>query len=461
MRATLADLYRQLGLADRAAELESGAPPAPQGNAITRIVIDSRRVARGDLYVAIRGEAHDGHAFCEAARAAGAIAVLVERDRAGEAGRGPRIEVADTRIALGALGAAHRRRWPGKLVAITGSAGKTTTKELVRAALAEVGATSAAEGSFNNETGLPQALLALREHHRFGVVEMGMRGAGQIEYLTRLAEPDVGVVVNAGSAHIELLGSTDAIARAKAEIWLGVRDGGAVVRPADDARLADLARARRPDLRHVTFGEDDRADVRLVSYAPRDTGCDLELEVFGERRRLALELIGKHAAIDACCALAAAHAAGASIDQALAGLARARPPAMRGEVVAIAGRHVIVDCYNANPASMAAALRALSERTGARVKLAVLGDMLELGDHARSAHAEIGALAKQLGLGVIALGDLARTVADAAGGEVTADAKAAAARALARTHAGDWILLKASRGMKLERVLAALREATT
>src|SRR5262249_18992273 len=153
-------------------------------------------------------------------------------------------------------------------------------------------------------------------------------------------------------------------ARAKSEIWLGLRDGGTIVRPADDPRLEALAREHRPKARHVTFGETG-ADVRLAGYAPIDAGSDLELEVVGERRKLRLGLVGKHAALDACAALAAAHAAGASIDQALAGLARARPAAMRGEIALVAGRHVIVDCYNANPASMAAALRALAERATA------------------------------------------------------------------------------------------------
>jgi murE/murF fusion protein len=422
---------------------------------VTRILIDSRRVAKGDLYVAIRGEAHDGHAFCAAALAAGASAVLVEKDRV----TGSRIEVADTRIALGLLGASHRRRWTGKLVAITGSAGKTTTKELTRSALAEVGATSAAEGSFNNETGLPQALLALREHHKFGVVEMGMRGAGQIEYLTKLAEPDIAVVVNAGTAHIELLGSTDAIAHAKAEIWLGVRDGGVVVRPADDPRLAELARAHRPKARHVTFGDVDTADVRLASYTADGDGSRIIIEAFGEQRELRLQLLGRHVAIDACAALAAAHSAGASIEQALAGLARARPPSLRGEVVEIAGRHVIVDCYNANPASMSAALRMLAERAHGRTKLAVIGDMLELGEHANKEHAAIGALCKELGLGVIALGEFAPVIVDAASSaETSPDPAEAAARTLARTQAGDWVLVKASRGMKLERVVDELRK---
>jgi murE/murF fusion protein len=424
--------------------------------AIHRVVIDSRIAAPGDLYVAIRGETHDGHAFSDAAVAAGAAAVMVERAAGASV---PQIVVDDTRRAIGALAHAHRGRWAGRLIAITGSAGKTTTKELTRAALAPVGPTHAADGSLNNETGVPLTVLGLRAFHAFGVVEMGMRGAGQIEYLTRIAEPDVAVVVNAGSAHIELLGSTDAIAAAKSEIWLGLRDGGTVVRPAADDRIAGWARRHRPDARTITFGAagDGAVDVALVDYLPTDTGGELAIDAFGHRHALALGLVGRHAAIDACAALAAAIAAGAPVDLALLGLARARPAAMRGEVVVVAGRKVIVDCYNANPASMAAALHALAERARGATALAVLGDMLELGDHGPAAHRESGALARQLGVGVIALGPLAAAIAEAAGGELAGDPASAAARALDRTRPGDWILLKASRGMRLERVLDALR----
>ena len=440
--------------------------------AISRIVIDSRHAAPGALYVAIRGETHDGHRFAPDAIKAGAVAVMV--DHAGrqwapalkpQLARGHEaaaIEVGDTRLALGKIAQAHRRSWGKKIVAITGSAGKTTTKELTRAALAMTATTLAAEGSLNNETGVPLTLLGLRQFHEFGVIEMGMRGAGQIEYLTRLAEPDVAVVVNAGTAHIELLGSTDAIAKAKAEIWLGLRPDGTIVRPADDLRLEAHARAHRPHARHVTFGEVDAADVRLVDYAPLDAGGTVTLEVFGARHQLVLQLVGRHAAIDACAALGAAHAAGASIEQALAGLARARPPAMRGEIVEVGGRKVIVDCYNANPASMAAALRTLAERARGVPAIAVLGDMLELGDHAPGAHREVGALAQQLGVHVIALGDHAQTIVAAAGqgARIAADPSEAAELALAGTEAGGWILLKASRGMRLERVLHAMKEQT-
>jgi murE/murF fusion protein len=440
-----------------------------------RVVIDSRAVAPGALYVAIRGENHDGHRFCLDAVKAGATAVMVDREgKRWAPAAAPEllapelrslntaaIVVDDTRIAVGKIARAHRRAWAKKLVAITGSAGKTTTKELTRCALTMAGTTHAAEGSLNNETGLPLTLLGLRLFHQYGVVEMGMRGAGQIEYLTKIAEPDIAVVVNAGTAHIELLGSTDAIAKAKAEIWLGLRAGGTVILPAGDARLEYWAKEHQPKARHVTFGEGD-ADVRIVDYKPTDAGGTALLDVFGDKHELRLQLVGKHAAVDACAALAAAHAAGASIAQALAGLERALPVSMRGEVIELGGRKVIVDCYNANPASMAAALHSLAERAHGLPAIAVLGDMLELGDHATKSHREIGELAAKLGIGVVAIGDQASHVIDAAGAnaEVAASHAAAAERALARTESGGWILLKASRGMKLERVLEEMKEQT-
>ncbi|NVB80238.1 MAG: UDP-N-acetylmuramoyl-L-alanyl-D-glutamate--2,6-diaminopimelate ligase [Kofleriaceae bacterium] len=447
---------------------DAGGELLGDGNVVCdRIVIDSRAVRPGTLYVAIRGETHDGHRFCKGAIEAGATAVLVDREglRAAPelASQAAVIVVDDTRIALGKIARAHRRAWANKLVAITGSAGKTTTKELTRAALAATGTTHAAEGSLNNETGVPLTLLGLHLFHQFGVVEMGMRGMGQIEYLTKIAEPDVAVVVNAGTAHIELLGSTDKIAEAKGEIWMGLRPGGTVVRPFDDLRLEHWSRLHAPAARHVTFGEVEGADVRLVKYTPTDAGGIVEIDAFGELRTLQLQLVGKHAAIDACAALAAAHAAGASVDQALAGLARARPPAMRGEIVELGGRKVIVDCYNANPASMAAALRTLAERAHGLPAIAVVGDMLELGDHAPAAHRDVGTLAKELGIGVVAIGEQAKHVVETAGADaehVSSPAEAAE-RALARTEkAGGWILLKASRGMKLERVLDAMKERT-
>ncbi len=449
---------------------------------VSRIVIDGRTAAPGDLYVAIRGHAHDGHAFSGQAVAAGATAlVLEETARAGVLATLPSgdepaiISVGDGRHALGQLGKAIRRQWEAwqaaagasaRLIAITGSSGKTTTKDLTRAALGAAGPTHGADGSLNNETGMPLTLTRLRPHHRFAVIEMGMRGRGQIEELTRLAEPDVAAVINAGVAHIELLGSTDSIVAAKAEIWLGLKRGGVAVLPVDDDRLAQARGEIAAHARTLTFGDAPGADVRLVSYRPLGpAGAALQLEVLGQARELTLPQLGRHTAIDATCALACALGAGVEVDVALVGLSRARTSAMRAEIVAVAGRNVIVDCYNANPASMTAAIEMLAEVValggGARA-LAVVGDMLELGDHAAAAHVAVGAQLATHHLPVVALGAWADTVVAAAGAPARAvtEPAAAAAVALERTRPGDWILLKASRGMRLERVLEAMRAAT-
>ena len=444
----------------------------------TRVVIDSRLVAPGDLYVAIVGENLDGNKFVGAALAAGAVAAIASKAASEQLHATLTAEafahvifVDDTRIALGRIAQAHRQAWGAggpdrKLVAVTGSAGKTTTKELIRAALSAVATTHAAEGSLNNETGMPLTLLGLRAHHRYAVVEMGMRGLGQIEYLTMLATPDVAVVVNAGTAHMELLGSTDAIAQAKGEIWQGLAAQGAVVRPADDARLATWANAHSPGARTITFGESAGADVRLTDYravGPKHVELTLQLQHGLPAATLAgrSPMLGRHAAIDAACAVAAAIAAGVPAADALRGIATARNAGMRGEVEVVAGRNVIVDCYNANPASMAASLTMLAELArGARPGLAIVGDMLELGELSAQAHADVGALAAELKLGVIALGAWRETVARHALHvvAVTDDPAVAARHALASSQAGDWLLLKASRGMRLERVLASMRE---
>jgi UDP-N-acetylmuramoyl-tripeptide--D-alanyl-D-alanine ligase len=331
--------------------------------------------------------------------------------------------------------------------------------------LTAAGSTHAAAGSLNNETGVPLTLLGLREHHRFAVVEMGMRGAGQIDYLTQFTRPDVAAVVNAGTAHLELLGTTDAIAAAKGEIYRGLPAAGIAIAPADDPRLIAHARAQAPGAQLLTFGDAADAAVRLTGYQPLgEDGADLHVDALGHPRRFRLPLIGRHAAIDATCALACALAAGVDLDDALAGLERARPAAMRGEVETIAGRRVIVDCYNANPASMAAAIDTLAGLRGSAGALAVVGDMLELGEAAATAHAEVGARLGALGIPVIALGVHKQRVADATGAPASAwttdDPEVAARQVLAATAPGDWILVKASRGMRLERVLAALRALT-
>ena len=502
---SLADIVRVTGgaLVHRPAADPATGPDTDPGTGpveFGRVHYDSRMAAPGDLYVAVRGDSLDGHDFCAQAIAAGATGVIIEtgakvpENPDGTLIDGYVIAVASGRenggmlldggrMALGRIAEFHRRRWqtddaPNSatdgapttrrpLVAITGSAGKTTTKELAVATLSSLGPVHATGGSFNNETGVPFTLLGLRRFHRAAVVEMGMRGLGQIDYLVRMAGPTVGAVVNAGSAHVGVVGSVEQIAEGKSEVFGRLDADGVAVLPADDPRLARHA-ARAPAT--VTFGAHPNADVRLVDYRVTGdaTGADLAFAIRGEQLGGHIALPGRHHADNAACAVAVAVAAGVSARDAVAALGRAQPASMRGEVVDIAGRRVLLDCYNANPIATAAALRTLRELAGDRPGLAVLGDMLELGEGAAAAHAEVGRLAAELDIAVISLGEYRAHVAAGAGdlgvaigGDNHVDGhdsiQAAARRALADSKAGDWLVVKASRGMRLERVVRAMR----
>ena len=428
--------------------------------AFSRITIDGRAAAPGDLYVAIVGERFDGHDFCAQAVDAGALGVVVARGRNIDVGDAAVIEVEDPRQALGQLARFHRRRWGGQLVAVTGSAGKTTTKDLISGALSVSGPVLTTVGSLNNETGVPLTLLGLRRYHRWAVIEMGMRGLGQIAYLAQLAEPDVGVVTNAGVAHVGVVGSVEDIARGKGEVFAHLRHGGRAVYPVDDPRLAAHARSAAES---VTFGRDKAAAVRLDDYQVVGSAGSYAYITVGRRHfEVALPMVGQHNAVNATCAVAAAVALDLDPAQAIRGLESVQPADLRGEIRDVAGRHVLVDCYNANPASMQAALTTLAELSGGQRAFAVLGDMLELGAEATPAHREAGANAAKAGADLIALGEHgAELVAGAQneGGraQIASDAANAAELLLNHSQPGDWILIKASRGMKLERVVDAFR----
>lgn len=435
-----------------------------------RVIIDGRSAALGDLYVAIIGERFDGHDYCRQAIDAGARGVLVARGRGAEIKNATVIEVDDPREALGDIARMHRQRWHGKLVGVTGSAGKTTTKDLISAALRSTGRVHAATGSNNNETGVPLTLLGLRPFHDFAIIEMGMRALGEIDYLASVALPNVSVVVNAGTAHLGVLGSVAAIAKAKGEIYGDHLGDGIAIFPADDPRLQHLAQAASTSMSFAdgTKTQAHEGDLRLVAYRPRGLeGSALQIEFAGQTYDLALPLVGKHNALNACCALLSAIALGAEPKDAVASITRVRAPKMRGEIREIAGRKVLVDCYNANPASMEAALQTLAELRADNRAFAVLGDMLELGTKAADCHRRVGQRAAALDIPVLAMGEQRKNIVAGAAGSggiawSAADAVSAARAALACTAPGDWILLKASRGMKLERVVESiLQEASS
>jgi UDP-N-acetylmuramoyl-tripeptide--D-alanyl-D-alanine ligase len=353
------------------------------------------------------------------------------------------------------------------VVAVTGSNGKTTTREMIAAILATRGPVLKSEGNLNNEVGVPLTLFRLDANHRAAVIEMGMNHPGEIARLAALAEPQVGVVTNAAPAHLEGLGTVEAVADAKAELYGGLPPGGVAVANADDARM--LRRAQACGRRLVTFavGRGRRGDVVVLEILDQSPeGLRFLLGVGNREIEVRLPLVGAHNAANAAAAACAAIALGCTDREVVAGLAAARPPGRRLRLERLrSGVLLLDDCYNANPLSMSAALRTLSELAGGARRVAVLGDMLELGAFEGEAHRGLGAEAARSGVAVLAgFGPRSRETVAAAreaglGGDDTfhtEDPDELARWAKARLRAGDVLLVKGSRGMKLERLVEAL-----
>ena len=430
---------------------------------------DTRADVTGRLFVALVGARHDAHAFVAQALAAGAAGVLVERAEAAPAGvRAVVLVVRDTTLALGALAAGHRSGFTGPLVAITGSNGKTTTKEMCAAILSVAGPCLKNRGNLNNNIGLPLTLLERDAAHRALVVEIGMNHRGEIAPLAAIARATVGVITNAGTAHIEHLGSRDAIAQEKGELVAALAPEATAVLNADDPRV--LAQRARTRARCVTFGVAAGADVRGDRVtALGERGFAFDLVTGGTRTALQVAGLGDSTVPNALAAAAAALAAGASLGDVAEGLARYQPVGGRMERVALPRNIILInDTYNANPQSMRVALESLAKLKGRSRGIAVLGDMGELGDAALEAHRVTGTLVAELGLDhLFALGQFAEKLAGAA---------IAAGMAQERVHVGgsheqvakavrdllqgnDWVLVKGSRSMKMERVVEALAES--
>jgi UDP-N-acetylmuramoyl-tripeptide--D-alanyl-D-alanine ligase len=426
---------------------------------------DSRLVEAGGLFLAFVGEHADGHDFAADALAAGAVAVMGTRSMGG-----PAILVNDLLTAVAAL-AAHVRTQLEHLtvVGITGSSGKTTTKDLLAGLLAEAGSTVAPAGSSNNELGLPVTILRADRATRFLVLEMGARGIGHIDYLTAIARPQIGVVLNVGSAHLGEFGSRDAIARAKGELVEALpvaAAGGLAVLNADDPFVT--AMRTRTGARVVTAGESAAADVRAeaVELGP-DGRARFELVTTASRMPVTLQLAGEHQVANALAAAAVALECGRRPDQVAAGLSAARPQSRwRMEITERAdGVTVVNDAYNANPESMRAALKTLAIMAKGRRSVAVLGPMAELGAAAGREHDALGRLAVRLDIAaLIAVGEAARPIAQGAAlegswngeSEWVPDVESAIARLGEELRAGDVVLVKASRSAGLERIAAAM-----
>ena len=422
---------------------------------------DSRSIAPGELFVALKGEHFDGHAYVTEVLARGAAGAMVNQDFAADPDL-PLICVTDTRLALGALAARWRERFAIPLIGITGSNGKTTVKEMCAAILrAQYGGADsvlATIGNLNNDIGLPLTLLKLRPTHRAAVIEMGMNHAGEIDYLTRLAAPTVALVNNAQRAHLEGLGTVQDVALAKGEIFVGLAPDGVAVFNADDPQ-AGIWRELSRDRRQVSFGLDHEADVR-GTFIPHGLGGELRLDTPDGHFTVALAVPGRHNARNACAAAAAALAAGATPDAVKQGLEIFT--GVKGRLQRRVGRHgalVVDDSYNANPDSMRAAIDVLASVPGKRIF--VMGDMGEAGSAAAQFHDEIGGYAKSHGIDrLFCLGEL--SVAAAAnfgeGGQHFTRIEDLLKALAGELDAQTTVLVKGSRFMKMERVVAALAD---
>jgi UDP-N-acetylmuramoyl-tripeptide--D-alanyl-D-alanine ligase len=434
---------------------------------VAGVTTDSRGLEPGEIFVAIRGPSHDGHAFVAQAAAAGAGAVVVEARAAWEPVDCTTVVVRDALAALGDLAAWHRRRVATRIVAVAGSNGKTTTKEMLAAIGAEaVGADRvlATQGSQNNLVGLPLTVLRLDEGHALGMVELGMNTPGEVWRLAEIARPDVGVVTTIAPEHLEGVGSLRGAAECEGELYRRLRPSATAVVNVEEPLLGPSLAAC--PARRLTFGPG--ADVEATEIDDLGIeGTRFVLRVLGDRAPVRLRVAGRHNVTNALAAAAAAHAAGVEIDTLARGLAAARAPTMRMEIRRLASGVVVLnDCYNANPASMAAALQTLAATPAAR-RFAVLGEMRELGAYADQAHRELGEraaaadLATLFVVGAPLVAEAARRAGLPAARLVETDDRDAVARHLAgMLAAGDLVLIKGSRGARLETVMQALEGAS-
>jgi UDP-N-acetylmuramoyl-tripeptide--D-alanyl-D-alanine ligase len=433
----------------------------PELPAILRgVSTDTRTLQPGSLFVALRGDRFDGHDFIAQAfeKRAGAAVVSREVEAAG-----PLLLVPDTLEAFGALAAAHRSTLAPQVVAVTGSTGKTTTKEMIAAVLARGWKTGKTPGNYNNEIGVPLALLGLDPSYQAVVVELAMRGRGQIGYLARMARPQVGVVTNIGFSHLELLGSREAIAEAKAELLVNLPDQGTAVLNADDEFFSFLQ--ERSSAPVISFGQGPEADVRVDRLVVReDGGTNFVLTGAHGEVKVSLRAPGRHHALNAAATAAAAFSLGAEPEWITSGLEAFEGAEMRSQIAQSPGGYLVIDdCYNAAPDSMRVALELLADLPGER-KWAALGDMKELGPLAPDWHREIGELAAGMGVtGLITLGELGHYIAEggsaAASLSYVAEAgsnEEAADMLRQRVSPGDVVLVKGSRAMQMEEIVNAL-----
>jgi len=433
--------------------------------------IDTRSLSRGYLFIAIRGERFDGHDFLPEAEKKGAACAVVSRRSEAARGGLPLVVVEDTLVSLQKMAAFHRRRCAPGLIAITGSCGKTTTKEMLREIAGAGGECIATKDNENNHIGLPLTLLRIRQESRFVVAELGCNHPGEIELLTSLADPDVGLVTCVAPTHTEFLGDVEGVARAKSELFATMRRDAVSVVNMDDSRIVKMPIRTE---RRVTYGAGaDRrgeADVELLSAErSEDLSCQrLRIKVPGDEVDARLNILGMHNARNATAAAAAAFAAGFSTGQIAAGLSKVQP--LKGRGVIHGGRFTVLDeAYNSSPAAVLAALGNLRDIAGGRRAIAVLGDMMELGGDSAMYHRRVGEATARVAALLLAVGNFAGNVVEGARssgmdrGATMSFRRAEEARDVIEGGGvmkdGDIILVKGSRTVRMEVIVEALLKA--
>ncbi len=429
------------------------------GNVIAqRYSIDSRTIQPGDLFFAVKGERLDGHDFVEQAFSKGAVAAVVRKDQLGKyLVNTPLLQVDDTLVALQTLAAAVRRLWGKSLIGVTGSTGKTTTKEAIAHVLSSRFRVLKSEGNFNNHFGLPLTLLRLESEHDAAVIEMGMSHLGEIAALAKIAQPEIGVVTNVAPVHLEFFESIGEIARAKYELIDSLPAGGIALLNADDEYVSQFGRDFHGKV--VLYGLRTQADVRAENAKHHGAeGSTFDVVVGGCREKASLPLVGAHNIYNALAAVAVGIERGLTLSEALGALATLAPADKRGEVVKLGNITIINDCYNSNPKALDAMVDALAAMPAKR-RIVVAGEMLELGAAGEEMHRSSGRHMAERKIDVlVGVRGLAQSMVDSAResgmrAEFLATPQEAGEWLARETREGDVVLLKASRGVKLEQAL--------
>ena len=448
VKATSADVYKE------------------EKNDFCAVVTDTRKISAGVLFVALKGERFNGEDFAAEALEKGAAGVVVSKTCAKEQlekCQGTVLQVEDTLTAYQLIAKAWRDKFPEiPVVAITGSNGKTTTKDLTAAVLSAKGAVLKTQANFNNEIGLPLTLLGLKKEHTAAVVEIGMRGFHQIDALAPIASPQIGIVTNVGETHMELLGSLENIAKAKQELVESIPAGGTVILNADNEYVAGMRSAAKEGVKVMTFGIEKDADVKGEALHTEGTVTKFMVTYANERHEYAVNMVGRHNVYNTLAAIAAGFAMGLTPDEVRQGLDNLEATKMRFELQQVKEWNVVNDAYNASPMSMTAAINTLSELVKGR-KIAVLGDMLELGSVSEEAHLHVGEEVAEHGFtALVTRGEMGEFIAKGAEDKgMTAvyrckSHEEAADKLHELLQPGDTLLFKGSRGMAMEKIIDLL-----